>query len=190
MASASTPTRPAERRPPDWSGFEALRRIKADTTFSSQSAPPLVLLLSSTFVGCEKRARALRRGGADGYLLEPATPEFLLANIKMLLRQCLDAGEIARSLSDERRRSLALEGLVRFAVVINSAESIDEILQVAAREARELIGAHQAVASLNPGALYLIDPAASAISLSRSMRKPSSRATGGAGRGSRRWFAG
>jgi len=150
---------------PDWSGFEALRRIKADTTLSSQSAPPLVLLLSSTFVGCEKRARALEEG-ADGYLLEPATPEFLLANIKMLLRQCLDAGEIARSLSDERRRSLALEGLVRFAVVINSAESIDEILQVAAREARELIGAHQAVASLNPGALYLIDPAASAISLS------------------------
>ena len=148
------------------------------------------MLLSSTFVGCEKRARALEEG-ADDYLLEPATPEFLLANIKMLLRQCLDAGEIARSLSDERRRSLALEGLVRFAVVINSAESIDEILQVAAREARELIGAHQAVASLNPGALYLIDPAASAISLSRSMRKkPSSRATGGAGRGSRRWFAG
>jgi DNA-binding response OmpR family regulator len=150
---------------PDWSGFEALRRIKVARAISSQAAPPLVLLLSSTFVGCEKRARALEEG-ADGYLLEPATPEFLLANIKMLLRQCLDAGEIVRSLSDERRRSRALEGLVRFAVVINSAESLDEILQVAAREARELIGAHQAVASLNPGALYLIDPAASAMSLS------------------------
>lgn len=150
---------------PDWSGFEALRRIKADTTLSSQSAPPLVLLLSSTFVGCEKRARALEEG-ADGYLLEPATPEFLLANIKMLLRQCLDAGEIARSLADERRRSRALEGLVRFALVINSAESIDEILQAAAREARELIGAHQAVAILNPGALVPIDPAGGAMSLS------------------------
>jgi DNA-binding response OmpR family regulator len=150
---------------PDWSGFEALRRIKADKTLSSQSAPPLVLLLSSTFVGCEKRARALEEG-ADGYLLEPATPEFLLANIKMLLRQCLDAGEIARSLADERRRSRALGGLVRLALVINSAESIDEILQAAAREARELIGAHQAVAILNPDALDSIDPAAGAMSLS------------------------
>ncbi|HEY9435678.1 MAG TPA: response regulator [Blastocatellia bacterium] len=150
---------------PDWSGFEALRRIKVARAISSQAAPPLVLLLSSTFVGCENRARALEEG-ADGYLLEPATPEFLLANIKMLLRQCLDAGEIVRSLSDERRGSRALERLVRFAVVINSAESLDEILQVAAREARELIGAHQAVAGLNPGALYLIDPAASAMSLS------------------------
>src|SRR5215510_7165959 len=110
---------------PDWSGFEALGRIKTDKTLSLQTAPPLVLLMSATFVGCEKRARALEEG-ADGYLLEPATPEFLLANIKMLLRQCLDAGEIARSLSDERRRSRALEGLVRFAVVINSAESLDE----------------------------------------------------------------
>jgi CheY-like chemotaxis protein len=150
---------------PDWSGFEALRRIKADTALSSQSAPPLVLLLSSTFVGCEKRARALEEG-ADGYLLEPATPEFLLANIKMLLRQCLDAGEIARALAEERRRSRALEGLARLALVINSADSLDEILQVAAREAREVVGAHQAAASLNPDALDSNDPAAGAMSLS------------------------
>jgi DNA-binding response OmpR family regulator len=146
---------------PDWSGFEALHRIKTATTLSSQSAPPLVLLLSSTFVGCEKRARALEEG-ADGYLLEPATPEFLLANIKMLLRQCLDAGEIARALADERRRSRALECLARFALVINSAESLDEILEIAAREARELIGAHQAMASLNFDALDSNDPDAGA----------------------------
>jgi DNA-binding response OmpR family regulator len=150
---------------PDWSGFEALRRIKADTTLSSQAAPPLILLLSSTFVGCEKRARALEEG-ADGYLLEPATPEFLLANIKMLLRQCLDAGEIARVLADERRRSRALEGLARLALVINSADSLDEILHVAAQEAREMIGAHQASASLNHDALDSNDLAARAMSLS------------------------
>jgi DNA-binding response OmpR family regulator len=150
---------------PDWSGFESLRRIKADTTLSSHAAPPLILLLSSTFVGCEKRALALEEG-ADGYLLEPATPEFLLANIKMLLRQCLDAGEIARALADERRRSRALEGLARLALAINSADSLDAILQVAAREARELIGAHQAVAGLNSDALDSKDADASAVSLS------------------------
>jgi DNA-binding response OmpR family regulator len=150
---------------PDWSGFEALRRIKSDMTLSSQSAPPLILLLSSTFVGCEKRARALEEG-ADGYLLEPATPEFLLANIKMLLRQCLDAGEVARALAEERRRNRALEGLARLALVINSADSLEEILQVATREAREMIGAHQAAASLNPDALDPNDAAAGAMSLS------------------------
>jgi len=151
---------------PDWSEFEALRRIKSDMTLSSQAAPPLILLLSSTFVGCDKRARALEEG-ADDFLLEPATPEFLLANIKMLLRQCLDAGEIARALADERRRSRALEGLARLALVTNTADSLDEILQVAAQEAREMIGAHQAAASLNPDALDSNDPDVGAMSLSR-----------------------
>jgi DNA-binding response OmpR family regulator len=150
---------------PDWGGFEALGRIKADTALSSQAAPPLVLLVSATFVGCEKRARALEEG-ADGYLLEPATPEFLLANIRMLLRQRPGADEVAHSLADERRRRRALESAARFAVVINSTESLDEILQMAAREARELIGAHQAMASLNPDALDSNDMAAGAMSLS------------------------
>src|SRR5215470_13779325 len=140
---------------PDWSGFEALGRIKTDATTSSPSAPPLVLLVSATFVGCEKRARALEEG-ADGYLLEPAPPEFLLANIKMLLRRLPSAVEIARSLADEWRRGrqfMGIEGAAEFALVINSAESLDDVLRIAAREARELIGAHQAKASLNPDAL-------------------------------------
>ncbi|MGH9752372.1 MAG: response regulator [Blastocatellia bacterium] len=141
---------------PDWNGFEAMGRIKTDATLSSQSAPPLVLLVSATFVGCEKRARALEEG-ADGYLLEPAPPEFLLANIKMLLRRRPSVVDVARSLADEQRRGRALESLARLALDINSAESLDEILQIAAREARDLIGAHQAMASLNPDALDSID---------------------------------
>jgi DNA-binding response OmpR family regulator len=147
---------------PDWSGFEALGRIRTDVTISSQSAPPMVLLVSATFVGCENRARALEEG-ADGYLLEPASPEFLLANIKMLLRRLPSAVEIARSIADEWRRGRAyigIDGAAEFALVINSAESLDEILRVAAREARELIGTHQAMVSLNPDALDLNSPAA------------------------------
>jgi DNA-binding response OmpR family regulator len=146
---------------PDWSGFEALGKIKQEATLSSQSAPPLVLLVSATFVGCENRARALEEG-ADGYLLEPASPEFLLANIRMLLRRLPSAVEIARSLADEWRRGLALDGGAGFALVINSVESIEEILQIAAREARELIGAHQAMASLNPDAFGSYDAPAGA----------------------------
>src|SRR5262249_45521322 len=133
---------------PDWSSFEALGRIKADATLSSQATAPLILLVSASFVGCEKRARALEEG-ADGYLLEPATPEFLLANIKMLLRRLPGAGEIARSLAGEWRRKQALESGARFALAVNSAGSLEEILQAAASEARELIGAHQAMVSLN-----------------------------------------
>src|SRR5262249_37655535 len=70
------------------------------------------------------------------------------------------------ALADERRRSRALEGLARLALAINSADSLDVILQVAAREARELIGAHQAVAWLNSDALDSNDADAGAVSLS------------------------
>jgi DNA-binding response OmpR family regulator len=146
---------------PDWSGFEALGRIKTDASLASQSAPPLVLLVSATFVGCENRARALEEG-ADGYLLEPASPDFLLANIKMLLRRLPNAVEIARSLVGEWRRGQALESGAGFALVINSVESLDEILLIAAREARDLIGAHQAIASLNLDALDVKDSASGA----------------------------
>jgi DNA-binding response OmpR family regulator len=150
---------------PDWSGFEALGRIKTDAAVSSQSAPPLVLLVSATFVGCENRARALEEG-ADGYLLEPASPEFLLANIKMLLRRLPSAIEIARSIADEWRRGRQVSGIdggAEFALLINSVDSLDEILRIAAREARELIGAHQAMISLNPDALDLNNPATGVV---------------------------
>src|SRR5262245_49017141 len=66
---------------PDMNGLEVARRIKADST----TGATLVLLLSASFVGCEKRARSLEEG-VDGYLLEPVTAEFLLANVKTLLR--------------------------------------------------------------------------------------------------------
>jgi DNA-binding response OmpR family regulator len=144
---------------PDCSGSETLGRIKTDLTLSSQEAPPLVLLVSAAFVCSEKRAQALEEG-ADGYLLEPATPEFLLANVKMLLRRHPSPVEMARALADEKRRSQALESFSQLALLINSAESLDEVLQIAAKEARELIGAQQAMVSLNPDALDSDDLAA------------------------------
>src|SRR5215813_5555684 len=53
---------------PDLNGLEVGRRIKMDPS----TASTLVLLVSASFVGCEKRARSLEEG-ADGYLLEPVT---------------------------------------------------------------------------------------------------------------------
>jgi signal transduction histidine kinase/DNA-binding response OmpR family regulator len=132
---------------PDMSGLEVCRRIKADHASYSKAASALVLLVSASFVGCEKRARSLE-DGADGYLLEPVTPEFLLANIKTLLRLRKDETEREQALADQRRQAWALKRLAQFAFDINSAETLDEILQIVTNEARELIGAHQSVASL------------------------------------------
>jgi len=136
---------------PDQSGLEVCRRIKTDPAPSSNSssnmASTLVLLVSATFVGCERRARSLEEG-ADGYLLEPVTPEFLLANIKTLLRRPAGDADSERLLAGERRQAWALKKLAEAALAINSAGSLDEIPQLVTDHARELIGAHQAATSL------------------------------------------
>src|SRR5262245_33457482 len=146
----------AEQRPrlvllgvdlPDQSGVEVCHQIKTGKAPYSKEASPLVLLVSATFVGCEKRARSLEEG-ADGYLLEPVTPEFLLANIRTLLRRSVIEQTGESLVADERRQAWAMEKLASGALAINSAESLDEILHIVTDEARELIGAHQAVTSL------------------------------------------
>ncbi len=136
---------------PDQNGLEVCRRIKTDPARSSKKeSMTSILLVSATFVDCEKRALSLEEG-ADGYLVEPVTPEFLLANIKTLLRRSTSDAESERLLADERRQTLALKRLALCSIAINSAESLDDILRLAAEEARELIGAHQAVANLTCG---------------------------------------
>ena len=132
---------------PDQNGLDVCRQIKTVTPFYSKEVSPLVLLVSARFVGCEIRARSLEEG-ADGYLIEPVTPEFLLANIKSLLRRMVIERNSENLLAEERKQAWMMEKLSQSAIVINSAESMDEILQIITDEARELIGAHQAVSSL------------------------------------------
>lgn len=66
---------------PDMNGIELARTIKADAAL----ARTLVLQTSATFVEGGDRVRALE-GGADSYLVQPAEPEELIANVKALLR--------------------------------------------------------------------------------------------------------
>lgn len=154
---------------PDLNGLEVGRRIKADPT----TASTLVLLVSASFVGCEKRARSLEEG-VDGYLLEPVTAEFLLANVKTLLRLRKDDDQSERLLADERRQTGALKKLAGSAVALNSAASLGEILKIVTDQAREIIGAHQAVTTYTadgPAANVLVvnggwSQALSAVSLS------------------------
>ena len=193
----------AEQRPqmvllsvdlPDQSGLEVCRQIKTWTTPYSKGESPLVLLVSATFVGCEKRARSLEEG-ADGYLLEPVTPEFLLANIRTMLRRVVIEQTSEDLLADERRQAWVMEKLTLGALAINSAESLDEILQIVTDEAREMIGAHQAVTSLTSDfsgrALHVKTRTGRGPETPFHFRKNTPAAmTDVSGRGSARWSAG
>ncbi|HLL03971.1 MAG TPA: GAF domain-containing protein [Myxococcaceae bacterium] len=66
-------------------------------------------------------------------------------------RQHEDAAERERLLARERRHRAQLEGLAEASLRIGQAASPEAVLQVITEQARELIGAHQAVTSLTLG---------------------------------------
>jgi PAS domain S-box-containing protein len=68
-----------------------------------------------------------------------------------ITRQHEDAAERERLLSRERRHRAQLQGLAEASLTIGQAASPEGVLQVIAEQARELIGAHQAVTSLTVG---------------------------------------
>jgi PAS domain S-box-containing protein len=66
---------------PDMNGFEVCQRIKADP--STATIP--VLHLSASYVTDEARVTGLE-GGADSYLVQPVSPDVLVATVRALLR--------------------------------------------------------------------------------------------------------
>ena len=87
-------------RLPDMSGFEVVRRIRAD----SKTAHIPILHLSAHVTSLEDRVFGLE-GGADGYLSHPVEPEELRATIRSLLR--VRRAEKALRASEERFRLVA-----------------------------------------------------------------------------------
>jgi PAS domain S-box-containing protein len=66
---------------PDISGLDVCRSLKSDNC----TRPIMVLLVSALAVRCEDKVAGLEEG-ADGYLVEPADPDELLAMVRALLR--------------------------------------------------------------------------------------------------------
>jgi PAS domain S-box-containing protein len=60
----------------------------------------------------------------------------------------VDTTERSRMLRDEQRRSGQLKALASLALTINTATSLEQILAEVTEQARELVGAHQAVTSM------------------------------------------
>ncbi|MGH8885396.1 MAG: SpoIIE family protein phosphatase [Egibacteraceae bacterium] len=125
---------------PRMDGFELLRALRREP---STSRVPVVML--SARVGGEAPIEGLD-AGADDYLVKPFTARELIARVRANLERARVREEATRQANDHAR---VLHGLAEAATVLTSAASLDEVLEAVTAQARELIGAHQAVTSMN-----------------------------------------
>lgn len=86
-------------RLPDLDGFEVCRRLKADPV----TAAIPILQTSADYVSREDKIQGLQ-SGADGYLIQPISPDELLASVQTRLR--IQQTEKALRASEERYRDL------------------------------------------------------------------------------------
>jgi signal transduction histidine kinase/DNA-binding response OmpR family regulator len=144
---------------PGMDGFELLRALRQEPV---TSRVPVVML--SARAGGEAPLEGLD-AGADDYLVKPFTARELIARVRANLERARVREEAARQASEHAR---VLRGLAEAATVLTSAASLDEVLDAVTVQARELIGAHQAVASttLHQGSAQDPPQVITAVSLS------------------------
>jgi signal transduction histidine kinase/DNA-binding response OmpR family regulator len=124
---------------PGMDGFDLLRELRADAR--TRDVP---IMLLSARAGEESRVEGLE-AGADDYLVKPFSARELLARIGAHLDLARERQILLQSRQEHasRLRKLADAGLA-----INSTLSLDDTLKLVTEQARDIVGAHQALTSM------------------------------------------
>ncbi|HET9222395.1 MAG TPA: histidine kinase dimerization/phospho-acceptor domain-containing protein, partial [Roseiflexaceae bacterium] len=149
VADGSAALAAARARPPDlvladvmmpgMDGFELLRELRVDARTRNV---PIVLL--SARAGEESRVEGLK-AGADDYLVKPFSARELLARIGAHLDL---ARERRNALESRQEHANRLRKLAEAGLAINSTLSLDDTLKLVTEQARDIVGAHQAITSM------------------------------------------
>ncbi|HEX2915559.1 MAG TPA: ATP-binding protein [Chloroflexia bacterium] len=123
---------------PELDGIGLLQAIRAH---EETRLLPVVLL--SARAGEEAEVKGLETG-ADDYLIKPFSARELIARV----RANLELGQARQAaIKREREYSSQLQSLARASLAISSKLELNDLLQLIIEQAREIIGAHQAIIS-------------------------------------------
>ena len=125
---------------PEMDGFQLLQALRSDPRTATI---PIILL--SARAGEESSVEGLQ-AGADDYLVKPFSARELLARVSTHLELARIRREIA---SRAREHADRLQRLANASLIITATPMLDERLRRITGEAREIIGAHQAITSMN-----------------------------------------
>src|SRR5437764_3242346 len=124
---------------PGRDGFETATLIRQRK--NSQHVPIIFI----TAFGDEMLAARGYSLGAVDYILTPVVPEVLRSKVAVFVDLFKKSEQVKRQADSLRRRATQMQKLADASVAINSALSIDKMLQVVTETARDVIGAHQAI---------------------------------------------
>lgn len=132
---------------PGMDGFETASLIRQR---KSSAHVPIIFI---TAFGDEMHASRGYSLGAVDYILAPVIPEVLRTKVGVFVDLFRKSQQLRRQADWLRAQAEQLHKLTAASLAINSALSVDQMLQVVTDTARQIVGAHQAGATavLGPG---------------------------------------
>src|SRR3954447_22302692 len=124
---------------PGMDGFETAALIRQRK--NSEHVPIIFI----TAFGDEMLASRGYSLGAVDYILTPVVPEVLRSKVSVFVDLFKKTEQVRRQAETLRRRATQMQRLAAASVAINSALSIDRMLQTVTDTAREVVGSHQAI---------------------------------------------
>jgi CheY-like chemotaxis protein len=124
---------------PGMDGFETAGLIRQRK--NSEHVPIIFI----TAFGDEMLAARGYSLGAVDYILAPVVPEVLRSKVSVFVDLFRKTEQVKRQAESLRRRATQMQKLADASVAINSALSIEKMLQTVTETARDVIGGHQAI---------------------------------------------
>src|SRR5688572_26033268 len=124
---------------PGMDGFETASLIRQRR--NSEHTP---IIFVTAFGDDTHSAQGYQLGAVD-YILTPVVPEVLRSKVAVFVDLFKKSQQVSRQAESLRRRATQLQKLAQASLAINSALSIERMLQTITDTARDIVGSHQAI---------------------------------------------